>query len=943
MRLSSPGLIPLGREFTFTFDGRPIPALPGETVAAALAAQGLLTLRHTATGAPRGVFCGMGACWDCLVTVEGRAGERACQVKAAPGLDIRSAPPALPAPLAEAVPDLEERRPDLLVVGAGPAGLSAAIEAARAGASVLLLDERDAPGGQYLKPLAAHRAARPDAQHRHGDALRAEAAAAGVAIERNALVWGAFAPDEIAALFGTRPVLLRPRQLLLATGAHERPVALPGWTLPGVMTTGAMQTLARAGRVSPAGTVLVAGNGPLNLQLACELVAGGVEVAAVLEAAPRPGPAAWRAALRLGLAAPDLAWDGTRYLLALRRAGVPVLWGSRVLECEGQGALERVRATTPQGERVFAAGALALHHGFVAETGLARALGAAQRVGPAGALETISDAEGRTDVPGVFAIGDGAAAGGARVALAMGRIAGRAAARALGLAAPPRPEDQAALRRARDFQAALWRIFAAPPPAAPADDVLACRCEGVTAGTLRAAGGSAMAARRATRAGMGLCGGRLCASTLRDILGPAKAEAGFAAPRAPLRPVPIAALWRPRPDAAREALYADPPAPRAWRTASPAPVPADCATLVIGGGVVGLSTALFLAREGGDVLLADRNEPGLGASTANAGSLHVQLLAYAFGDTGAPGPLAEALALGPPAVALWKALAAEAGESLSIRTEGGLILADTPELLDWLRRKTAFERARGIAAEVIGPAELRERAPALRPGLLGASWCPQEGQMDPLRGTAALLRLARQAGVRIAPGLAVTGLAREGAGYRVQVPGGGFRAGRVVNAAGPHAMQVAALLGEALPMRLVVQQVIATSAAAPTLRPLVQWARRHLSLKQSDTGQFLVGGGWPGRLDADGAARLLREAMEGNLWVAGQALPMLGGLRVLRAWASPNIHLDHGPVIGESPRHPGLFHAVTSNGWTLGPLVGRLLADAVLGRGRPPAAFAPGG
>ncbi|EFH10653.1 (2Fe-2S)-binding protein, partial [Teichococcus cervicalis] len=168
MRLSSPGLTPLGREFTFTFDGREIPALPGETVAAALAAQGILALRHTASGAPRGLFCGMGACWDCLVTVEGRAGERACQVKAAPGLDIRSAPPGQPSPLAATVPELEERAPDLLVVGAGPAGLSAAIEAARAGAQVLVLDERDAPGGQYLKPLAAHRAARPDAQHRRG-------------------------------------------------------------------------------------------------------------------------------------------------------------------------------------------------------------------------------------------------------------------------------------------------------------------------------------------------------------------------------------------------------------------------------------------------------------------------------------------------------------------------------------------------------------------------------------------------------------------------------------------------------------------------------------------------------------------------------------------------------------------------------------------------------
>lgn len=939
MRLHSPGLAPLGPSFTFRFDGQEISALPGETIAAALAARGVLTLRHTASGAPRGVYCGMGACWDCVVTVEGRGGERACQVKAMPGLDVRSAPPEVPAPLAPEAGAPDERVPDLLVVGAGPAGLSAAIEAARAGAGVVVLDERDAAGGQYLKPLAAHQAAHPDAQHRRGDALRAEAAAAGVTMETGALVWGAFAPDEVAAVLRGRAVLFRPRQLLLAPGAHERPVALPGWTLPGVMTTGALQTLARAGRVSPAERVVVAGNGPLNLQLACELLAGGVQVAAVLEAAPRPGPRAWRAALRMGLAAPDLAWDGTRYLLALRRAGVEVLWGSRVLACEGEGRLQRVRAATPAGELLLEAGALALHHGFVPETGLARALGATHRANASGVLETVADAAGRTDVAGVLAIGDGAAPGGARVALAQGRIAGRAAARALGLPAPERMADLAALDRVRRFQAALWRIFAAPPPGAPADAVLACRCEEVTAGTIRAAGGTAVAARRATRAGMGACGGRMCASTVRDILGPAAGEAGFAAPRAPLRPVPAAAIWRPQ--ASGEAVYDTPPAPRRWLTASPAPRPRDCATLVIGGGVVGLSAALFLARAGEDVLLAERGEPGLGASTANAGSLHVQLLAYAFDGTDAPGPLAEALAMAPPAVALWKQLAEEAGESLSIRTEGGLILADTPEALDWLRQKTAFERARGIAAEVIGPGELRGLAPALRPGLAGASWCPQEGQMDPLRGTAALLRLARAAGARIAQGLEVTALERDGGGWRIGTPAGSFRAGRVINAAGPHAAAIGAMVGEALPVRLVVQQVIATSTGPPVLRPLVQWARRHLSLKQTESGQLLVGGGWPGRLDADGAARLLRGSIEGNLWVAGQALPLLGGLRVLRAWASPNVHLDRGPIIGESPRHPGLFHAVTSNGWTLGPLVGRMVAEAALGRDRPPAVFAP--
>ena len=105
---------------------------------------------------------------------------------------------------------------------------------------------------------------------------------------------GGFAPDEIAALVEGAAITFRPRRLILTPGAHERPVPVPGWTLPGVMTTGALQTLARAQRVSPAESAVIAGSGPLNLQLACELLAGGVRVAAVVEAAPSAG--AWRLA-----------------------------------------------------------------------------------------------------------------------------------------------------------------------------------------------------------------------------------------------------------------------------------------------------------------------------------------------------------------------------------------------------------------------------------------------------------------------------------------------------------------------------------------------------------------------------------------------------------------------------------------------------------------------
>ncbi|MFN7306273.1 MAG: NAD(P)/FAD-dependent oxidoreductase, partial [Acetobacteraceae bacterium] len=371
--------------------------------------------------------------------VNGKAGQRACMVKVADGMAVESAFPAEPAPLGNAPAEIAEQNCDILVVGAGPAGLSAAIAAAESGAAVIVLDEREAPGGQYLKPLAAsHAHTAPDAQFRQGSALFARAQQAGIRFHYGATVWGGFAPDEIAALVEGSAITFRPRRLILAPGAHERPVPVPGWTLPGVMTTGALQTLARAQRVSPAESAVIAGSGPLNLQLGCELLAGGVRVAAVVEAAPAPRLGAWRDLLRLARAAPDLAWDGLRYLAILKRAGVPLYWGSEIIACEGSTRFEALRISTPQGERRIAAGVAALNLGFQSETGLARALGCTQRFvteGPGaglGRLESITDAVGRSNVNEVFAIGDGAAIGGARIALARGRLAGLAAARDLG-------------------------------------------------------------------------------------------------------------------------------------------------------------------------------------------------------------------------------------------------------------------------------------------------------------------------------------------------------------------------------------------------------------------------------------------------------------------------------------------------------------------------------
>lgn len=936
VRLSLPGTRREAIPAAISFDGQPVAAFPGETVAAALSAAGILSLRRTPSGAPRGLHCGMGACQDCVVTIDGRIGQRACVTAVRAGMDIRSVPDPAPAAF-DGAPASEERSPGILVVGAGPAGLAAATAAAEAGAHVVLLDERAAVGGQYTKPLSpALHDTTPDARFRQGTAARDRAARAGVTIETDAVAWGAFAPDEIAALVRGTAVTYRPKRLILAAGAHERPVPLPGWTLPGVLTTGGLQTLIRTQLVSPGRRVLLAGTGPLNLQVACEMVARGLPPVAVLDSAPAPWTAPWRDVWRMVANGPDLMADAARMLLTLRRARVPVLWSTSLLAIRGE---DRVTDAVSSGQ-TWPVDAVALNAGFQPETGLARALGLAHRFVDTGLghLATVTDEDGRTSDGSVFAVGDGAALGGARAAVARGRLAGLAAARDLGFAAPDDAAARGSRRRALAFQDALWRVFPLPPVAAGsiADDTIVCRCEEVTAGRLRAeltAGLTSLPAlKKATRAGMGRCQGRFCAATVARLCPGMTEPEGFAAPRAPVRPVPAAPLMFEAPEFEAPLLEDLTPPPLADRSPDER---FEAQVTVVGGGIAGLCTAYYLAREGVDVLIVDRDDLGMAASTANAGSLHVQLLSYDFTDqTPADGgPAAHTLLLSPRSIGLWKEIAAEAGEDLGIRTEGGLMLAEDEAGLAWLRRKSAMERRWGIESHILGGNELRTLAPAVSERMVGADFVPAEGYGDPLRGTLAVRTLALRHGARALTGAEVRGIAREGSGWVVETSRGRISCGTVVNATGPWAARTGRMVGLDLPVTGTVQQVIVTEPAPMLTKHLIAVANRHLSLKQQASGGFLIGGGWFGGYDpASGRTHNLRQNIEGNLWVCGRALPVLHGLSMIRTWTGINPAIDRAPLLGEAPGLPGFYNAVTANGYTLGPIVGRLTADAIARR-----------
>lgn len=566
----------MSESISFTFEGRKLTGRRGESLAAALIAAGVRSFRATRTGAERSLFCGMGVCQDCLIEVDGQSNRRACMVKLDRAMTVRreSFARELPAPARGAPPrtaeEIPEETPEILVVGAGPGGLSAAIAARRAGAKVVVLDERPLPGGQYFKQIAVEAEAVPaDAQHEEGRRLIETARAAGVEIRNGVDIWGAFPPSTLAASEDGAVRTFAPARLIVAAGAYERGVPFPGWTLPGVMTTGAAQTLWRSYRRLAGRRILIAGNGPLNFQVAAELAAGGAEITAVVELAAMPVIASLFALTAMAVASPRLVREGLGYRRQLHTAGVPLIYGSAVTRVEPAANGLTVYVARPEGrsesERTYAVDTVCLGYGFHPSNEILRALGCAHdydaerdqlvtRVTPDGA--------GKTSVPTVFALGDCTGLGGARMALAQGTLVGCEAAAELGYSitgdlAAERDRAQRKLAQHRSFQAALWRLFSAPrlslELATP--DTIVCRCEEISAGQIEAALSEGCPSigelKRTTRAGMGACQGRYCGPLLSGLmarrLGRTPEEDLRFAPRVPLKPVAVADIAKSSP------------------------------------------------------------------------------------------------------------------------------------------------------------------------------------------------------------------------------------------------------------------------------------------------------------------------------------------------------------------------------------------------------------
>lgn len=930
---------------TFNFEGSPISFRPGDSIAAALADAGIGQLGERMSGAARGVYCGMGACQDCLVSVDGRRSLRACMVEAEAGMSVARQldGEGTILPGAQNAHAMQELAMDCVIVGAGPAGLEAAIAAAEAGLSVLVIDERSAPGGQYFKPPSqGSRKAGRDAQHQAGDALRRRFSACGAMLVDQATVWLARSHADGFTLRYTckdRETCVTAGAVILATGAHEKPAPVPGWTSPGVMTIGAAQTYARRYGVAPGKKILIAGQGPLGLQLAAELLAIGGDVVGVAERSSMP----LLGLARLALADPGLAATGAGYLLKLIKSGVPLWRGSEVTAIGGIEAgsgLREVSLATLDGSKQHRlhVDTVCMGDGFLPQMELARLLGCPIALSKDGAPTIEREIDGATGLPGLWVAGDGGGLGGAQAASAQGRLAGLAVARFHGRNVPQDTVTHRRLIRARRFQAALWEAYSAPQRAVPKGDTIVCRCESVTAREIDEAISEARASdpgtiKRRTRCGMGRCQGRFCASTLLAILaarGIEVAPTSLAAPQLPARPVPIDLLTREKPEwgGHREAKpSARPEAPVSK------PLPVDKVdVLVIGAGVTGLSAARQAALSGAHVLCIDRGRIAAEASGGNAGSLHLQLLSWDFGAKAVSGgsPALRTLPLQAESIGLWSDLQAERSADFEMKVTGGLMLAENPDQIAFLDAKARAERNVGIETHVIGKDEISRIAPALSDRFVSAAWCPGEGKINPLAANDSLLAAAREAGATVLERCPVHGIEVDGDGYRVHTSSGTVRASRIVIAAGGWSAQLGQMLGIALPIKGAPLQMIVTEPAPPLVPCLVAHADRHLTLKQAVSGGLLIGGAWPAAVNTHGQSEVLPDSIEGNLWVAARTVPAVAGLSMVRSWAAMNIDIDGAPLISHLPGHPNVVVAATANGYTLGPLVGSEAANGLL-------------
>lgn len=421
----------------------------------------------------------------------------------------------------------------LVIIGAGPAGLAAAVVAAEHGLDVALLDEQPGPGGQIyraMESIPAERAELLGTEYQRGRKLVSAFRGCGVDYFPDTQVWSLNRKREIGLLRGNTPTMITADQVLLAGGAMERPVPFPGWTLPGIMNAGAGQILFKSHGIVPADGVVLAGSGPLLLLLAWQYLHAGVKMEAILDLTPMRNHLRALPYLPRALRAGHYLIKGLAYKKDLKQAGISTLHNVSDLHAKGNEQLASVSFRHKRRQHSIETDLLLIHFGVTPHTHLSRVAGCRHDWDKSQQCwRPQLDDWGNSSIDGILIAGDGAGIGGARTAEHAGRLAALQVVHTLGLIQRRERDrlgrnDRKWMRDEMHIRPFLEAFFHIPGQllSVPDDDTIVCRCEEVTAGRIRAAVADGHSdsnqVKFLTRCGMGPCQGRQCADAVAHIV-----------------------------------------------------------------------------------------------------------------------------------------------------------------------------------------------------------------------------------------------------------------------------------------------------------------------------------------------------------------------------------------------------------------------------------------
>jgi thioredoxin reductase/bacterioferritin-associated ferredoxin len=456
---------------------------------------------------------------------------------------------------------------DVLIVGMGPAGMAAAVELCRLGIHVGILDDNPEPGGQVYRQISPEFTITDHGfmgvKHKKGARLidGFNAVRGRCTIYDSAYVWGHFDGDSLAYVRDNKISLVRYKKLLLSEGAMERPLPFPGWTLPGVMALGGVQGLVLHERVLPGQRILLAGCSPLLLPVAANIAKAGGKLVAMCDSVPLGHY--WKLIPEL-LRQRELAHEAGSYYLSALKGRVPVLRPAAVISATGQTRVDAVRVAdldphgspVPGSEKEFPVDVLGISQGFLPAGRLARLTGCKHVYDQVQHYwKPEVDAHMHSSRENIYIAGDSSGVDGRDAAVIKGRLAALHMAARLGRISTSRMQqlterlhrDRARLMR---YATRLNQVFAQRPGALDTmdKDTIVCRCEQVTVGDVLEGiekGYRNINEIKRTRAGMGMCQGRMCESIVAQIMrqkGIPIEEIGYLNLRSPLSPMPFAVL-----------------------------------------------------------------------------------------------------------------------------------------------------------------------------------------------------------------------------------------------------------------------------------------------------------------------------------------------------------------------------------------------------------------